>query len=98
MLYYKVKPCMAGRTRWREDLSHRVIADGEYKEGELFTVRELSYYRLSIYAFENGFEKVIVSKKRIYWAHGSRYAREELLEGTTCDICYMEDWFDEPED
>lgn len=98
MLYYKVKPELAGKPRWREDISHRVVADGEWIKDELFTVRELSYYRLSVYAFEHGFEKVQISKKKIYWAFGARFSQAEALTDSSCDID-LGDWdYEEAED
>lgn len=98
MLYYKVKPEMNGKTRWREDISHKVIADGEFIEGELFTVRELSYYRLSVYAFEHGFEKVNISKKKIYWSFGARFAMAEAENDPSCDVELGDWYYEEAED
>lgn len=86
MLYYKVKPELAGKPRWREDISRRVVSDGEWVEGELFTVRELSYFRLSVYAFEYGFEKVEISKKKIYWSFGARFAMADAENDPSCDV------------
>ena len=92
MLYYRVKPQFDGHKMWREH-DGKITCDGEYLAGELFTVRELSFHRLSVYHFEHMFERVNISKKKVYWAFGKRYPMAEVYNET--DFRWRENYEDE---
>ena len=80
MLYYRVKPEFNGKRRWKENSRGEVVCDGEYIAHELYTVKELSYHRLSLIAWEKMFEPVHISKKKTYWSFGCRFALDDAEE------------------
>ena len=73
MLYYKVKPEYDGRRRWIENDKGQVLVNGEYIGGELYTVRELSYHRLSIIQMDNMFTKINIPRTKTFKCFGARF-------------------------
>lgn len=77
MLYYQVKPEYDQRTRWKETYKG-VVADGVYLAGELYTVAELSKYRMSLQLWDNMFREVHIPRTKTYWSFGARYPMREI--------------------
>jgi hypothetical protein len=74
MIYYRVKPEYDNRQRWVY-VGHsnvKIKPDGILIAHELYTPRE----RERIANHEKYFEKVEISRRKIYWFFGARFSNE----------------------
>ena len=79
MLYYRVKPENDQKRRYKFGRRVGLVVDGIYIGGELFTPSEVTReYRTHLVGMEREklFDPVEISKRRVYWSFGARFAVE----------------------
>lgn len=69
MLYYRVKAEHDGYPRYRYEKSGQIVVDGNLVGEELYTPAE----RKKIANNDRFFEKVHISRRKIYWFFGARF-------------------------
>lgn len=70
MKYYKVKPQYDNKTRYKRNNHHQSIPNSILIENELYTPHEFS----QLTNCPAWFDIVEISKKKIYWCFGARFA------------------------
>ena len=73
MTYYKVKAEYDNVPRYKECSNHKLRQDGILVSGELYTPCE----RAKIMNGDWMFEPVQISKSKVYWFFGARFAMDE---------------------